>query len=216
MTSTTADRILEASLKLFNEHGFQNVPASLIAKEVGISGGNLAYHFKSKREIVMAVFPLIAKEVREVKRPEGAFFPTDGGHRQITIFQTLWRYRFFFNGLIQLLNSDRVLRLRYKQMQDSVLDTIEALFDELVTQNYFKPPIAPVTTRMVALNIWMVWLSWLRFEQIENPRRKTPSDEALYKGVMLNFTILQQYLPAEFSREMMSELRKTLNADTMK
>lgn len=203
MASNTADRILETSLRLFNEYGFQNVPASLIAKEVGISGGNLAYHFKSKREIVMAVFPLISKEVRDVKQPSAEFLPRDGGYRQITILQTLWRYRFFFNGLLGLLNSDRVLRQRYRQLQDGMLDTIESLFDELVTQGYFRAPVAPVTTRLVALNIWMGWLSWLRFEQLENPRRKTPTNAALHRGTMLNFTILQQYLPADFSVEML-------------
>lgn len=210
MTQTTPERIIETSLRLFNEHGFQNVPAALIAREVGISAGNLAYHFKSKRDIVVAVFPLISKEVRDVKPPDGEFFPKDGAHRQLTIFRNLWRYRFFFNGLLQLLNTDRKLRTSYTQLQDSVLQTIETLFDELVEQGYFRDPVPPVTTRLIALDIWMVWLSWLRFEQLENPRRKTPSDEALYRGAMMNFTILQQYLPAEFSVAMLAELRREL------
>ena len=50
---TTVDRILDASLKLFNEHGFHCVPAMRIAEHLSISPGHLAYHFKNKSDIMI-------------------------------------------------------------------------------------------------------------------------------------------------------------------
>jgi AcrR family transcriptional regulator len=212
MTSQTVGRILNASLRLFNEHGFQNVSAAQIAREIGISGGNLAYHFGSKHDIVKAFFPLLSEEVRGAKQPEGPFLARDAAYRQITIFHMLWRYRFFFNGLIQLLHSEPSLRREYGQLQEGVLDSIEGLFEELVSQGYFRRPKAPLSTRLVALNLWMVWLSWLRFQQIRTPKRRTPSTEALRQGALINLTVLSPYLDSAFCHKMQGEVETLLSA----
>ena len=42
---TTKQKIVHASIKLFNENGVANVRLQQIADEIGISVGNLAYHF---------------------------------------------------------------------------------------------------------------------------------------------------------------------------
>jgi AcrR family transcriptional regulator len=49
--SDTKQKILDASLQLFNENGINNVRLQQIADETGISVGNLAYHFNNKEAI---------------------------------------------------------------------------------------------------------------------------------------------------------------------
>src|SRR6266705_1972438 len=51
-SSRTRDRILATSLALFNTDGVAKVSPSRIAAELGISQGNLHYHFRRKEEIV--------------------------------------------------------------------------------------------------------------------------------------------------------------------
>ena len=50
----TAERILEVTLDLFNRFGEPNVSTTLIAGALGISPGNLYYHFPAKDELVNA------------------------------------------------------------------------------------------------------------------------------------------------------------------
>jgi len=54
----TRQRILEAARKLFGRRGFDTTTVREIADEVGITDGALYYHFRSKREILNALWQL--------------------------------------------------------------------------------------------------------------------------------------------------------------
>jgi hypothetical protein len=60
----TRDRILETALALFNKDGFAKVTTARIAAEVGISEGNLWYHFRTKRDLVVALWEQLAESIR--------------------------------------------------------------------------------------------------------------------------------------------------------
>ncbi len=48
----TAERIAQVTLDLFNRFGEPNVSTTLISAELGISPGNLYYHFSSKDKLI--------------------------------------------------------------------------------------------------------------------------------------------------------------------
>lgn len=48
--------ILAAALKLFVEYGFHGTPTSMIAKEAGVANGTLFHYYKTKDELVLAVY----------------------------------------------------------------------------------------------------------------------------------------------------------------
>jgi AcrR family transcriptional regulator len=71
MKGDTRNRILVASLLLFNEHGEPNTRTNDIADEVDISPGNLHYHFRRKEEIVHALLEEFQADARRVLQPPG-------------------------------------------------------------------------------------------------------------------------------------------------
>ena len=49
-------KILDAALKLFVEYGFHGTPTSKIAEEAGVANGTLFNKFKTKDELIVALF----------------------------------------------------------------------------------------------------------------------------------------------------------------
>ena len=48
--------ILNAALKLFVENGFHATPTSMIAKEAGVANGTLFHYYKTKDELIVALY----------------------------------------------------------------------------------------------------------------------------------------------------------------
>ena len=64
MARKTRDKVLEASLELFNARGVRSVTTAEIARTVGINEGNLYYYFQKKEQLVTALFVAFEAEIR--------------------------------------------------------------------------------------------------------------------------------------------------------
>jgi AcrR family transcriptional regulator len=93
----TRERILDATLELWNERGFTAVPVADLAAAAGMSNGNLSYHFPSKRDLVVALYDRAEKAHLELVRewePATALRVLPGWIRDLTA--EMWRYRFLY------------------------------------------------------------------------------------------------------------------------
>jgi TetR/AcrR family transcriptional regulator len=61
--SSGAEKILAAAEKLFAEKGFDAVNVETIAKEANASPANVFYHFKTKRQLYLAVLKAIRERI---------------------------------------------------------------------------------------------------------------------------------------------------------
>jgi AcrR family transcriptional regulator len=213
--TSTRERIIGAAINLFNQNGVPSVPMHKLAAELGMSPGNLAYHFKSKRDVVAAIFPLLEDQMRGVLKPPGIrVSPRSAAEYQIEIFRTLWRFRFFFNGLVGLLGADPTgLAKRYMRFQDWVISTLDDLLVGLVGHGDMRTIAAPNTTHLVATNMWMLWLSWLRFAQLVSPDMAMVEDAAIYDGALRHFSLMQPYYGREFAGRLLVELQRALGQE---
>ena len=111
----TRERIVETALLLFNREGEPNVTTADIAGEMGISPGNLYYHFRSKREIVNQLFDAFERRLDDLLgTPQGR--PADVEDLWLflhLLFEAMWEFRFFYRDLDEILSRDRRLASRF-------------------------------------------------------------------------------------------------------
>ena len=104
--------ILEVARELFNEKGTQSSTTNHIAKAMGISPGNLHYHYKNREEIVR----LLYMQMRQKTTPPPDKIPknlTALREHEKMVIKVRWEYRFFFNEMLSLFARDADLEELY-------------------------------------------------------------------------------------------------------
>lgn len=204
------DRILNLALTLMNEEGAEAANTTRIAAELGISPGNLYYHFRNREEIVRVLFDGLDKEFRAVLVEDVGppISPARFAAFYLRSFDLAWRYRFFFGGLLGLLRRDDELATRYRALQDWALVELERIAAQLVKDGNMARPRGRDGLRSVALNTWLIWMNWIRFLQISGKQTIEPEDMAA--GVGQLFDVLAPYLDPAFEKAARRALARDL------
>lgn len=109
---TRKEAILEAARELFNETSTQASTTNHIAKAMGISPGNLHYHYKNREEIVRLLYINMRKEMTLSVDELPQSIATLHKHEKILI-KIQWKYRFFFKEMLSLFSRDSELEALY-------------------------------------------------------------------------------------------------------
>lgn len=111
----TDELILQTAVRLFNQEGTANVTTNHVAKEAGISPGNLYYYFKDKAHIIREIYEQMIRDwERAYDLVEGESSPASALPRFIEVnFELLWQYRFFYRETVALMNADAALAMRH-------------------------------------------------------------------------------------------------------
>lgn len=194
----TYDRIIEASLALFNEQGERNITTNHIAAHLGISPGNLYYHFHNKEEIIHQIFGryrlFIAQ--RLAMPVEHTLSAGDLVNYLDAAFQAMWQFRFMFYDLPNLLARNPQLQADYHHFVDQELhELLKQLFQGLVQSGLLKldeQDIQPLIT-----NIWLIVKFWYPFVQGAQPAQPITEADS-YRGALQVLALLKPYIQPEF------------------
>lgn len=104
--------ILEAALKLFNETNTQSATTNHIAKAMGISPGNLHYHYKNREEIIRLLYVQLRDEASLTVQELPKSIKELQEHQKLLI-KLQWKYRFFFKEMLFLFSRDVSLEEMY-------------------------------------------------------------------------------------------------------
>ena len=195
----TAERILEVSLGLFNRFGEPNVSTTLIAAELGISPGNLYYHYTSKDELINALFNRYETGLRklldastEVRDVEDTWFVMH------SLFELVWESRFLYRDLNDLLSKNRWLETH---LQDIIRDKVSS-FATLLKNLRSRHMLAmdDGTLSATANNMVVMLTYWLSFEYVQHPREAlepAAAQASLLRGAHHTLNLLTPYLQDE-------------------
>jgi AcrR family transcriptional regulator len=128
----TAERILEVTLELFNRFGEPNVSTTLISAELGISPGNLYYHYPAKDELINSLFDRYERALNELlQAADGVGNVEDAWLFFHMLFELIWQYRFLYRDLNDLLSKNRRLETHFQFVLKNKSRAVRAVLDGL-------------------------------------------------------------------------------------
>jgi AcrR family transcriptional regulator len=173
----TAERILEVTLDLFNRFGEPNVSTTLISAEMGISPGNLYYHYPAKDELINALFDRYERALAEIlQAADGVEHVEDAWLFFHMLFELVWSYRFLYRDLNDLLSKNRRLETHFQFVLKNKGRAMHGLLDGLSRSGAVRltgEEAAPLATSMVVLVTY-----WLSYEYVRDPRHALEPDNA--------------------------------------
>ncbi len=195
----TAERILEVTLELFNRFGEPNVSTTLISAELGISPGNLYYHYPAKDELINSLFGRYESALNELLHAADAVRNIEDAWLFFhMLFELIWQYRFLYRDLNDLLSKNRRLETHFQFVLKHKGAAVRSLLEGLQSGGAVAidaREAAPVATSMV-----VVLTYWLSYEYVRDPRRALEpgsAGAALARGAFHTLSLLMPYLDAE-------------------
>ncbi|MDP1540099.1 MAG: TetR/AcrR family transcriptional regulator [Moraxellaceae bacterium] len=159
----TRDRILLKSLALFNEQGERAVTTNHIAAELGISPGNLYYHFANKESIIFGLFLRYSDEMTKVLQAHTDEVLTQ--ERKVALFEEIlacmWRYRFLHRDLTHLVSENDEMRQAYQAFAQQVLFAAQAIYKHQAANQLLNASDDEISSLIV--NLWIIATSWVNF-----------------------------------------------------
>ena len=192
----TAERILEVTLELFNRFGEPNVSTTAISAELGISPGNLYYHYPAKDELINTLFGRYEASLTELLRAADDVANVEDAWLFFhMLFELIWQYRFLYRDLNDLLSNNRRLETHFQFVLKNKTRAVRAVLDGL-TQGE-RVHIDPRDAETVSTAMVVVLTYWLSFEYVREPRKALEpegANAALLRGAFHVLSLLLPYL----------------------
>jgi AcrR family transcriptional regulator len=158
----TKDRIAEAALRLFNQYGLASVRLQHIANEVGISVGNLAYHFKNKEAIAQVLYDRFCDEFAQVLALYSAGPTLNDLDQQLDgFFHFFARHRFYLLDFLEMGRLVPTAPDHWQKQQHKLLLQLRRRLAYQVEQGDLRPEPEPGLYHLLAQNLWLTIIFWI-------------------------------------------------------
>ena len=189
----TKDKIIYTAIKLFNKQGTNLVSTNHIAKEMGISPGNLYYHFRSKNDIIRSISDNFSNELGSVLKIQLDTI-TDFSSNLTSLFNRFFKiqqsYQFLFLEGVHLTKQDSRLLDNYTNLRSLIKKGYHELLSNLVKIKIMKRQSLNIIDDLLDAQ-WIIMWYWINHTILN---RNTYDDFQIKKGIKLSFSIIKPQL----------------------
>lgn len=198
MARDTRQRILATALALFNAEGESHVTTNRIADELDISPGNLHYHFRTKADLIGALFEAFEQRMLELLATPDERRPNidDIWLFLHLAFETIGDFRFLYRDLTDLCSRHRGLHQRFRGILNLSMDTARALLEGLREAGELEANRRQIDATV--RNMVLVSTYWLAFDQVLERDAEARPERAAWQVMSLVSPYLVGDARAEF------------------
>ena len=189
----TKDKIIKTAIELFNMQGTKAISTNHIAKEMGISPGNLYYHFRSKNDIIRTISNKFSSEIGSVLQIQlDTIF--DFSNNLTSLFNRFFKiqqsYQFLFLEGVHLTKQDPILLNNYTKLRGLIKKGYYKLLSNLVKIKIMKKQSLHIIDDLLDAQ-WIIMWYWINHTVLD---RKIYDDFQIKKGIKLSFSIIKPQL----------------------
>lgn len=184
---TTKDKIIEQAISYFNRVGFSATSLFELANEIGMSRGNLAYHFKDKDELLKAIATQMWERMK-IERSKSLQLPSfQNLHNEIQLYYRFQRqYAFIFLDT-QVLNHPLV-KEQFREMTQQTIHANKAAIAFAIKLGNMKPEPLPGMYHHIAFISWMLAFYWLSQQIVRGEKTGEDGEKMVWSILIPHFT----------------------------
>lgn len=201
----TRQNIIQTAIRLFNERGVVNVRIRDIAEEIGISAGNVTYHYKTKQELMDSVYRYMIKTLEEMAVGNQLMNPAK---EQLEVakgyLEHITQFRFFYQDTLEIIRSyPKLAMLHQAQVEQEKTIIRNLMFMSVGKGDLIAEPREGLYDSL-AHSIWMTLHFWLTQQIIRGEKQNN-----LEMGLVTIANLLYPYA-TEKGKVIFEYLRKEL------
>jgi AcrR family transcriptional regulator len=201
----TKDKIIFAAIELFNAQGEQNVTTNHIAAHLGMSPGNLYYHFRNKEDIIQAIFELYARELATLFSLDTDTPPEHLGSLQTSqlylerVLYVIWRFRFAYDNLPDILARNEALSTWYRKIQEPVYGLMQRHMEGLRSNGVLCINQEELNNLLHIMKQELIF--WVAYQRTLNPGVAV-SKSTVFGVIPKVLFLFRPYIAAEYQNEL--------------
>ncbi len=192
----TFERIASVTLDLFNRYGEPHVSTTMISSELGISPGNLYYHFPSKDKLVNHLYDQYEASMLSLLEASGDVQDIEDAWFFLhTLFERVWDHRFLYRDLNHLLSDNRHLETHFHAVLERKTRALRQMLESLAATGMMR--IGPETVQTLSASMAVMVTYWLSYEYVRDPRHAMEPESAssaMGRGAQHVLGLLTPYL----------------------
>lgn len=159
---STKQKILNEAIRLYNEFGAHNITSRHIAAELGISHGNLDYHYNNREAILLAIYKQMREEmttsIKEYTNIKSSFEAFHCFLVHLDKFQM--KYRFFNLDVLEISRGNPEVGSLLKKTILQRRDEMTNLFERFIAEGFIEPKIGTGFHRLrhtirIVITFWL-------------------------------------------------------------
>jgi AcrR family transcriptional regulator len=160
----TKERILKTAMDLYNDQGVHAITSRHIAAEMGISGGNLHYHFKHTDEIIKTLYDRLSVDFDAIVLAIASLPGIDLNTVMSFVdrsFELVYKYRFIFLHFVEISMRIPAIKKDYYQLTQRREKEFLAIFEKFKADGVFRKDIPAEVMQALITQIFIVGDFWL-------------------------------------------------------
>lgn len=183
----TQDKIIQEATLYFNKNSFGSTTLFELAKAIGMSRGNLTYHFKDKEALLAAIATEMWNKIKTERSKSRQLPSFENLHNEVQLYYRFQKkYAFIF--LDPNVLNHPLIKKQFREMTAETIEDNKAAIAFSIKLGNLKPEPLPGIYNNIAFIAWMLTFFWMAQQIIRGEKTEEDGEKMIWSILVPHFT----------------------------